>query len=165
MRVRVWGTASAHGRLHEALVQDLARVEQAVAHLGQHQPEGVLDGDDIPELHVVLLLALVRQRVLDRRLLRVHRLCQRLHRIEAPSQPYCNTGDRALHTCPDVKCPYQPAQAQSEVCRTCMPFCDCVHLRVNADMNIVFHTHEAWAGTPLPQVVSYARRQTYSRPD
>ncbi len=53
-------------------------MEEAVAHLGQHEAEGVLEGDDVPELDKVLLLALVRQRLLVRRLLRVHSLRQLL---------------------------------------------------------------------------------------
>ena len=61
-------------------MQDLARVEEAVTHLAQHQAEGILQADDGPELAVVLLLALLRQRVLVRRLLRVHRLRQLLRR-------------------------------------------------------------------------------------
>lgn len=79
MTSSLWN-AEARGKLgvDEAVVQDLARVEQAVAHLAQHQAEGVLEADDGPELAVVLFLALLRQRVLVRRLLGVHALCQGL---------------------------------------------------------------------------------------
>lgn len=72
-------------------MQDLAGVEQAVAHLAEHQAEGVLQADDRPELAVVLLLALLRQRVLVRRLLRVDRLRQLLRREQQATSngAYC----------------------------------------------------------------------------
>ena len=68
----------------EAVVQDLAGVEEAIAHLRQHKAEGVLEGDDVPELNKVLLLALVRQRLLVGRLLRMHCLRKLLCTPNAP---------------------------------------------------------------------------------
>jgi len=63
----------------EGMVQDLARVVQAVAQLREHQAVGVVQRDEVPELHIVLLLALVCQGVRVLALLVVHLLCQCLH--------------------------------------------------------------------------------------
>jgi hypothetical protein len=61
------------------MVQDLAGVVQPVTQLREDQSVGVIQGDKVPELHVVLLLPLVGQGVCILALLVVDLLCQCLH--------------------------------------------------------------------------------------
>lgn len=67
--------------VHEAVVQELAGVVQPVPHFAEHHSEGLRQGHRVPEVCVVLALALLHQLVRILGLLGVHLLCQCLHQF------------------------------------------------------------------------------------
>ena len=59
-------------------MQQLASVVEAVPHFTQHHSEGLCDGHRVPEVSIVLALALLHQLVDVSGLLGMHLLCQGL---------------------------------------------------------------------------------------
>lgn len=50
-------------RMDKGVMQDLSGVVQAVAQLRENQPVRIIQGDNVPEFDIVLLLALICQGV------------------------------------------------------------------------------------------------------
>ena len=67
--------------VHKCVVEDLAGVEEPVAHLRQHQAVGVLDWHHVPEFNVVALLALISECMRILHLLGMYSLCKFLRVI------------------------------------------------------------------------------------
>ena len=61
--------------VHEAMVQQLAGMVKAVPHFAEHHPEGLSDRHRVPEVSIVLALALLHQLVCVLCLLGMHLLC------------------------------------------------------------------------------------------
>ena len=85
----------------ETVVQQLASVVEAVPDVTKHHTEGLSHWDGVPEVSIVLALALLCQQVAVMCLLAVHLFCQCLHTHTTTLSSYklCHIKERKKSSC------------------------------------------------------------------